>query len=142
MQIKISLGKHGVHVCELCVSRCRNATSIIVIANVRQLLSKSACIDGDQNLNRKNCALEEAVLNVSLPPISFAQPSQGGYELTRGRDAMASLSDGHSSKAFVPIEVTEFGISIAMSALQPSKAALPIDVTEVGIVIEVSAVQQ
>ena len=42
-------------------------------------------------------------------------------------------------KALSPIDVTEFGIVIAVKARQPEKALFPIDVTEFGIVIAVKA---
>ena len=45
------------------------------------------------------------------------------------------------SKAYEPIEVTEFGIVTEVRLLQYSKADDPISVTEFGIVIEVRLLQ-
>ena len=43
-----------------------------------------------------------------------------------------------SSKAFSPIDVTEFGILIEVKPVQFTKAKLPIVITELGIVTEVN----
>ena len=72
----------------------------------------------------------------------FLQPKNGSFPIVSTDSPIVTVVKfSQPSKAFLPIEVTELGMTIDFNSVQPENAPSAIVVSDSGRVISVSAVQ-